>query len=138
MALTEKQIDLIRESHRWLMPESQRLSTTFYDDLFRRAPHLRKLFREDLAEQGMKFMTAIGMITGHLDDPRTLDARLEELGRGHAMFDLRPMDYREMEEAMIDTLAEAFKSKFSSEIEFAWRSAFGHMAARMQTAAATA
>jgi hemoglobin-like flavoprotein len=136
--LTEKQIDLIRESYRWLMPEAQRLSTTFYDDLFRRAPHLRKLFREDLAEQGMKFMTAIGMITGHLADPRTLDARLEELGRGHAMFDLRPMDYREMEEAMIDTLAEAFKSKFSSEIEFAWRSAFGHMAAHMQTAAATA
>ncbi|MEO1491026.1 MAG: globin domain-containing protein [Pseudomonadota bacterium] len=134
MVLTERQIELIRDSHGWLMPEAQRLSGVFYDDLFRRAPNLRALFREDLAEQGMKFMTAISMITSYLEDRAALEGRLHDLGKAHALFNLRAMDYREMEEALIDTLAEAFKNRFTTEIELAWRSAFSHMAERMLAA----
>ncbi len=135
MDLTPKQVTLIRESYRRLVPEIDRVSGKFYPDLFRRAPHLRGLFREDLAEQGMKFMSAISVIIAHLDRPEALEARMDELGRGHAAYGISPADYRDMEEALIDTFAHALECRFNSEIEVAWRRAFSQVASRMREVA---
>ena len=59
MSLTSEDLRLIRKSFDTVRQDITPASTAFYDALFRRAPDLRSMFRDDLAGQGMKFMTTL-------------------------------------------------------------------------------
>ena len=124
MPLTEEQVEIIRDSYQRLVPEIDRVSQEFYKDLFGREPEIKALFREDLEEQGMRFMAAIGLIVENLDDPERLNQKVDLLSEGHAAFRIKPAAYRSMEEALIDTFAHALGEKFTNPVELAWRSAF--------------
>ena len=124
MELTDKQIEIIRESYQRLIPEVDRVSLEFYKDLFGREPKLKAMFRDDLEEQGMRFMSAIGVIVENLDDPTRLKEKVDLLSDGHAAFGIKPEAYRSMEEALVDTFAHALGEKFTNPVELAWRSAF--------------
>ena len=124
MHLSEAEKALIQYSYAFLKPEVERVSGAFYADLFNRMPKLRALFPDDMSGQGMRFMSAIGFVVENLDDNVQLNRHLNLLAKGHAPFKLRPDAYREMQEALIDTITEALGAKFTNEIELAWRSAF--------------
>ena len=124
MQLTDDQITIIRESHARLLPEVERVSQLFYKDLFQRVPKLKELFADNIGEQGMRFMSAIGFIVENLDDKTELNKQTELLADGHAQFNLRPEAYREMEEALVDTFAHALGEHFTNPVELAWRAAF--------------
>jgi hemoglobin-like flavoprotein len=131
LKLSPREIELIRESHARLLPEAQRVSEEFYKDLFSREPEIKGLFREDLSEQGMRFMSAIHVIVDNLHDMEAMDAQIERLAAGHAALHIKPLWYRHMQEALIDTFAAALGERFTNEIELAWRSAFSQICDRM-------
>ncbi|MDH3669248.1 MAG: globin domain-containing protein [Paracoccaceae bacterium] len=137
MIMTEKQIALIRESRDQLTPELEETSAAFYEDLFRRAPELRALFRDDLSGQGMRFMSAVSVIADNLDDPAQLDDHVSLLAEGHAQFGIEEPAYRAMEEALIHAFANALGDQFTSEVEHAWRSAFRQVSDQMRVRGAT-
>lgn len=134
MDLTAGERDLIRESYGRLLPRLPEASVSFYETLFDLAPGLRSLFRDDLAGQGMRFMSAIGVIVGHLGNPEALEARFRALGASHAAFGLGEADYRAMEEALFITLREALGPDFTRETQAAWRRVFRHMTETMRAA----
>ena len=138
MHLTPEEKSAIRVSYALIQPEVERLSDRFYRDLFDRMPRLRTYFPDDMSSQGMRFMAAIGFIVDNLDDEAQLNHRLKLLAQGHAPFKLRPDAYREMQEALIDTIAEALGAKFTNEIELAWRSAFDQICDAMIDESGTA
>ncbi len=131
MELASDEKALIRESYAKLVPVSSETSGIFYDNLFSVNPDLRSLFREDLQEQGMKFMSTIGVLVGLLDKPAILHERVRLLGEGHTAFGLTEEDYQNMEEALLLTLSQALRQEFSVEAQSAWRSAFQAISARM-------
>lgn len=131
MHLTDAEKNAIRSSHALLRDELDRISGTFYTILFNRMPKLRTLFPDDMSGQGMRFMAAIGFVVENLDDEAELNRHLDLLAKGHASFKLRPDAYREMQEALINTLTEALGSRFTNEIELAWRSAFDQICTAM-------
>lgn len=131
MQLTDTEIGLIRDSHRRLITESDRLGKEFYIDLFNRIPEARPLFRDDLEGQGMRFMTAINVIVENLDDLRAMEAEIDKLAKGHAALPIKPEWYRQMQEALIDTFAAALGERFTNDMELAWRSAFSQICDRM-------
>lgn len=131
MQLTEKQIDLIRESSARLEPSVPETANAFYEDLFRRAPELRPLFRDDLTGQGMRFMSAVSVIADNLDNTAELDALIGRLADGHAQFGIAPESYRAMEDALIATFTHALGDQFTPETEEAWRSAFRQVCDQM-------
>ncbi|MEM9060453.1 MAG: globin [Pseudomonadota bacterium] len=131
MHLTDAEKQKIRASYEVIRPDAERISELFYTDLFNRAPKLRKLFVSDIREQGMRFMAAIAFIVENLDNEAEMNRKLELLAEGHAPFRLLPMDYREMQEALIDAIAEAMKSGFTDDIQLAWRSAFDQICEEM-------
>ena len=137
MKLTDDQIALLRDSHARMLPEVERISGLFYKDLFNRAPRLRNLFRDDIDAQGMRFMAAVRVIIDNLDDPEALDRQVNLLAEGHAPFNLRPENYRDMEQALIDTLAHGLGHRFTNPVELAWRSAFGQISKAMMEKAGT-
>ncbi|MFK7944762.1 MAG: globin domain-containing protein [Paracoccaceae bacterium] len=124
MTLTEQEIAHIRESMRWLQSEIERVAPKFYEDLFRRDPALRAMFREDLTDQGMRFMSAIRVITDHLDAPDDLEREVALLADGHAAMSINAAAYHTMEEALIDTLRAGLGARFNREMQLAWRGAF--------------
>lgn len=131
MSVSERQSALIRASFVQLRDRLQPASVYFYDALFRRDPTLRAMFRDDLAGQGMKFMTTLGIVIENIDNPDRLGERFEELGRGHAMIGVKAAHFGPMGEALIDTLREELDEAFTDDLEAAWRAAYAELSERV-------
>lgn len=122
---------LIRETFELLRSRLEPASVNFYNALFRRAPHLRKLFRDDLAGQGMKFMTTLGFVIENINRTEMLTERLSDLGQVHAIMGIRAADFEPMGEALMDTFREELGEAFTPEAEAAWRAAYADLSNRI-------
>ncbi len=131
MAVTQRQIALIRASFDGLRGDMRPPSEQFYTALFRRAPQLRPLFREDLEGQGMKFMSTLAVIVDNLHDEADLAERYVELGGNHATVGVHVRDFDTMREALIDMFRYLQGDAFDAETEAAWRVAYDDMARAM-------
>ncbi len=132
MQLTDRQKALVRDSFFRAMELHNPWDTRFYDHFFRRAPHLRKLFRDDIAGQEMRFMTTLKVIVDNLEQDGALKPRYAELGREHAAIGVRPQDFSVMEDALMDSLRDLLKDDFTSETEDAWRLLYRQVAGELQ------
>ena len=131
MTLTQEELALIRESLVALKPGYQTHSVTFYEKLFAQAPQLRSMFREDLAGQGMKFMTTLDAIIHKLDDAEAMSTHYAGLGPMHASLNIKASDFPPMRAALLDTMRGALGDGFTPALETAWRRAFDEVAAGM-------
>jgi hemoglobin-like flavoprotein len=131
MPLSQTQMALVRNSFSKIGKEYVPGSTTFYDKLFAREPDLREMFRDDIAGQGMKFMTTLGIIVDALDDPERLRDELGPLGEGHAALGVTVGHFAVMESALMDTFRATLGERFTPDIETAWRAAFEEIAKEM-------
>jgi len=133
--LDAREIALIRESFAKLDPRVEDASLAFYAALFTRKPDYRRLFREDLEGQGMRFMSAIRTILENADHPREASAEIARLGQGHAAFGLTAEHFDTMREALIETLGQELGEDFTPETEAAWRKGYDAIARAMMAAA---
>ncbi len=132
MTVAADQIARLRESFAELQATRTPPGDEFYRALFARAPELRPMFREDdLAGQGMKFMTTLGVLVADMDDPEKLAPREEELGRLHRTLGVHAAHFEPMGEALIDMLRNRLGARFTPETEAAWRAAYAELVARM-------
>lgn len=131
MTVTKRQAELIRQSFEALRQRLEPASMSFYEALFRRAPELRAMFRDDLAGQGMKFMTTLGKIIGNIEDPEAQGDHFADLGRGHALIGVKAEHFAPMGEALMETLRSELGADFTGELEAAWRAAYDELAARI-------
>lgn len=135
MPLTQDQIALIQTSHARLIERRGRngpFGDLFYQELFRRLPEARKLFRDDLEEQGMRFLSTLGVIVASLDRDDLREGYLSRLAEGHAAYGVKPEQYGPMWEALAEALKAALEDRFDAETEAAWHAAYDLIAARMQ------
>ncbi len=131
MSPPDPQAALIRETFHKLQPQVALASLEFYKALFQRAPHLEKLFRDDLAGQGMKFMTTLGFIVENMASPEKLDEKLSELGRVHGILGVKAADFEPMGEALMQTFRNELGEDFTPEAEAAWRAAYADLSNRI-------
>ncbi len=139
MSLTETEIARIRQSFDRLREQKtgrDPFGTDFYDRLFARAPETRALFREDLAEQGMRFLSTLAVIVGGLDRPDALDPQFERLAAGHRAYGVRPEHFAPMGEALRETMAATLGERYDAETDAAWARAYDLIAARVGAASA--
>jgi hemoglobin-like flavoprotein len=108
----------------------------FYAHLFRADPSLRPLFRGDLDAQAVKLMQMIGVAVRQLGDLPTLVPALQQLGRRHHGYGVRPAHYDTVGTALLATLRQGLGPAFTPEVEAAWRTVYGTMAEVMQASAA--
>ena len=131
MKITDHELRLVRRSLDRLRDDFDVRSMYFYEALFQRAPRLKAMFRDDLAGQGMKFMSTLDVIVQKLDDEEELASQYKGLGIMHAAIGIRAEDFQPMEEALIDTLRHALGDEFTSEVETAWRKAYAIVSGNM-------
>ena len=131
MTLTTAQIGLIRDSFHRLEPDVKRASELLYQRLFEIAPELREMFRGDMAGQGMQFMSTLGVIVRHFDDPETLRPHLEHLAQGHAAFGVKPEHFRPMGQALIWAMQKTMGENYPEGAAAAWEVAYELLAREM-------
>lgn len=139
MDLTDREIALIRDSFAALKADRSGVNPfgeAFYGRVFELMPEARSLFREDMAAQGMQFLSTLHVLVDHLEDAAAVDRETANLGRGHAAFGVTPEMYAPMGQALAETMRAMLGDRYDAETETAWRKAYDSFAARMQGAAA--
>ncbi len=131
MSLTENQISLVRGSFALLRDQIEPRSLGLYSKLFRYDPALRKLFKGDIGDQAMHYMTALGVIVDNLDDDDVLMDRYISLAEQHAMTGIGRADFETMGAALIETLRDNLAEAFTEEVEEAWNAAYQDLAGEM-------
>ena len=131
MPLSEQQMTLIRDSFDMLRDDIEPRSIQFYDALFKHAPHLREMFREDIAGQGMRFMATLRVIVDNLHNPDAMADRYADLGAGHRAMGVKAVDFEPMGRALIETLANAMGDDFTPEAREAWQMAYADFSAEI-------
>ena len=131
MKLSESKIVLLRESFRLLQREEAAASERFYERLFEIAPEVRRMFPADMSEQGMKFMSTLGVILDSLDRPDALEPYLDNLAKGHAAYGVKPEHFYPMGQALIGTMRETLGEAFPNGADAAWMAAYDQLASEM-------
>jgi nitric oxide dioxygenase len=135
MTPTATQIRLLKDSVPVIRERFEPASLDFYANLFSIAPDTRSLFREDLAGQGMKYMSTLLTLVDLLDNPEAFENELDDLAHSHSTVGVRAEHYAPMGSALLVTLGESLGRHFTEELRVAWRSAYEHVAAEMQARA---
>ncbi|WP_448214263.1 methyl-accepting chemotaxis protein [Colwellia sp. MEBiC06753] len=133
--MTPKQISTIRESWAKVKPIAPQAAQIFYDTLFELDPKLKPLFKEDITAQGKKLMAMLDTAISLLDKPEKLKPALENLGKNHVKYGVKPADYDVVGEALISTLAKGLDKAFTATVKKAWTSMYQTVATTMVNAA---
>ena len=128
--------DLVRQSFAKVVPIAPAVADMFYGRLFTLDPSLRGLFKGDMAEQGRKLMTMIGVAVGNLDRLETVVPAVQDLGRRHVRYGVRAEHYPVVGSALLWTLQEGLGEEFTPAVEAAWGELYQALATVMTKAAA--
>ncbi len=136
--MTPKQVMLVQESWNDVLPIAEQAAVLFYNRLFELDPATRPLFKGDIVEQGQKLMAMLGTVVNGLSAIEELLPAVRDLGRRHADYGVTDGHYDTVGKALLWTLGQGLGTRFTSDVESAWASAYGVLAATMKDAAAKA
>ena len=133
--LSDDEIGLLDESLRLIGDRSDRVIGYFYAALFVEAPELRALFPAAMDTQRDRLFRALTGAVRGLADPERLVPMLEQLGRDHRKYGVRPEAYDFVGRALISSLRKHTEDVWVPELEEAWTKAYALMAEIMQDGA---
>jgi NAD(P)H-flavin reductase/hemoglobin-like flavoprotein len=110
----------------------------FYATLFCLEPGLRALFATSMGGQRDRLLSALGHIVSHVDDTDRLIAFLEQLGRDHRRFEVRPEHYPIVGRALLHTLAHGLGPDWTEHLAADWAEAYTMVSGVMLNAAEAA
>jgi hemoglobin-like flavoprotein len=129
--MTPAQRALVQASFAKVVPIADAAAKLFYEDLFRRDPRLRALFKEDMADQRQKLMTMIGTAVANLGNWGNIAPAIAALGQRHAAYGVKIEDYDTVERALIAVLEKGLGDAFTPEVREAWLACYAAVAAEM-------
>lgn len=133
--MTPQQIQLVQGSFAKVVPIADTAAALFYSNLFTADPALKPLFKGNMEEQGKKLMQMIGAAVGKLKDLDTLVPILQNLGKRHVGYGVKPSHYDTVGGALLLTLEQGLGDAFTPEVKEAWTVVYGIMAKTMIDAA---
>jgi len=110
----------------------------FYATLFSLDPQLRGLFATNMGGQRDRLLSALGHIVSHVDETDRLVPFVEQLGRDHRRFEVRPQDFPTVGQALLHTLAFGLGPDWTDQLAADWAEAYGIVSNVMIQAAADA
>ena len=134
MLLTQQQIEIIQTTFAQV-PDADALASRFYDRLFEIDPTTKPMFRGDMAEQRKKLMQTLAVVVNNVDNLESLIPAIESLGQRHVDYGVTIQHWDSVGAALLWTLADAFGTAYTEEVNLAWSTAYAVIA---QTAIAAA
>ena len=133
--MTPREKSVVRETFAQVAPIADEAAALFYGRLFELDPTLKTLFKIDMREQGRKLMQMIGLAVSKLDALNELVPAVQELGRRHAGYGVKDVDYDTVGAALLWTLHQGLGPAFTPEVKSAWTTVYGVLASTMKAAA---
>ena len=132
--MTNEQIRLVQDSFDKIRPISEVAADLFYKRLFELDPTLRPMFKGNIKEQGKKLMSTLSFAVNGLNNLDSIVGAVEELGRKHVGYGVKPEHYNTVGEALLWTLEKGLGDAFTADVKFAWTAVYGLLAGVMQNA----
>jgi hemoglobin-like flavoprotein len=129
--VTPEQIMLVQVSWEQIAPMAPKLGDVFYGKLFELAPEARDLFSTDLHIQGETLISMLGVAVNMLDKLSIIDPIVQDLGRRHVRYRVRPEFVQPFRQALMHTLGRALGDGFSEQIRDAWDAMFDALIIKM-------
>ncbi|HUB47395.1 MAG TPA: globin family protein [Acetobacteraceae bacterium] len=136
--MTLEQQTLVQTSFAKVAPIADTAALLFYDDLFRREPRLRSMFKDDMTEQRQKLMSMLGTAVVNLRQWDKIAAAVRALGKRHVAYGVVPADYATVGAALIATLEKGLGDDFTPEVRDAWIACYTAIVGEMMDATAEA
>lgn len=133
--MTPEQVTLIQTSWDKVKPISETAAELFYGRLFEIAPEVQSYFKGDMKEQGRKLMMMIGTAVNALNDLEAVVPAIQEMGKRHVGYGVKPEDYDSVGAALLWTLEKGLGDDFTDDTKEAWTTVYGVLATTMKDAA---
>lgn len=135
--MTPEQVTMVQESFKKVVPIAGTAADLFYDRLFEIAPEVRPLFPDDLKEQKKKLIAMLATAVTNLHQVDKIIPAVEDLGKRHAGYGVKPEYYTPVGAALLWTLEQGLGTEFTPPLKEAWTETYMTLAGVMQGAAAT-
>lgn len=123
------QIELLEQSFEALAPSGEKLVKRFYEELFKRYPHVKPLFENaDIKVQQKHLLNAIVLVVNNLRKPEKLLPVLKNLGEKHQQYGAMEAHYPAVAETLLDVMAELAGEMWTEELHSAWAAALNKIA----------
>ena len=129
--MTPEQGLIVEHTWRAVLPVGDTFAELFYGRLFARDADLRRLFRDDMVEQGRNLTAMLSVAAANLAKPEKISVALRQLGKRHAAYGVRPEHFTLVEDALLFALEHALIDVFTAEVKAAWRAAYALLASMM-------
>ena len=136
--ITPQQKELVQKTWTMVVPIADKAAELFYGRLFELEPEYKKMFKNDMTEQGKKLMKTINIAVEALDDVEPLVPVLKQMGADHAGYGVVERDYNVVGAALLWTLEQGLGEAFTDEVKNAWASVYELLATVMKEGAAEA
>lgn len=133
--MTPEQIEMVQNSWEQVKPISEQAADMFYTKLFEMDPDIKPLFKSDIKIQGRRLMAMITTAVNNLHQIETILEPVQDLGRRHVDYGVRPEHYDTVGAALLWTLGQGLGDGFTSAVEAAWTEAYTILASVMKEAA---
>lgn len=127
--------DALRSSWAEVVPLGETAAEIFYGGLFVLAPELRVMFPAAMGGQRDRLLAALGHIVSNVDDTEALTEFVEQLGRDHRRFAVRPEHYPIVGKALVFTLKTGLGERWTDYLQEQWIEAYSIVSAAMIDAA---
>lgn len=125
-------VALLRSSFQAITPRADAVARAFYARLLGTFPQVRPLFaKTDFTEQRQKLLASLAAVVGLCDRPKELAPVLEKLGRSHRGYGVEAGMYPYVSFALLATLADELKERWTPELCRTWEAALSHVGAEM-------
>jgi hemoglobin-like flavoprotein len=118
-ALDERDVTRVLASYDRIEARSSAVALAFFVNLQHAPTRVRRVFKQDDADQRTLAKEVFDVVVGHLQSPRELRALLERMGRRGLVELVSPSDIDAIGRTLVSTLRD-FDESWSSEVEHAW------------------
>ena len=129
--MTPDDIWIVQQNWRAVLPVGDTFAELFYGRLFALDPGLRRLFRDDMVEQGRNLTAMLSVATANLGKPERISVALRHLGRRHAAYGVKPGHFALVEDALLFALEHALIDVFTPQAKAAWQAAYALLTGMM-------
>jgi hemoglobin-like flavoprotein len=135
--MTPEQVTMVQESFKKVVPIAGTAADLFYSRLFEIAPDVRPMFPVDLREQKKKLIGILATAVSNLHQLDKIIPAVENLGRRHVGYGVKPEHYQPVAAALLWTLEQGLGADFTPMMKAAWTETYMTLAGVMQRASMT-
>lgn len=128
-------IDNVQRTFNLIAPIADDAAALFYSKLFELDPSLKSMFKSDMTDQRKKLMQILGVAVSSLNNLDAIVPAVQDLGRRHVQYGVRPQHYNTVAEAILWMLAQTLGATFTAEIKQSWTEVYTVLADTMIAAA---